>query len=43
MALTATHFRLESPDGVEEFHIWDGHVEARHFNMIRLKIMNGIG
>jgi hypothetical protein len=29
MALTATHLRLESPDGVEVFRISDGRVEAR--------------
>ena len=30
MALTATHLRLEMPDGVsEEFRICDGQVEAR--------------
>ena len=29
MALTFTQLRLESPDGVGEFRVWDGHVEAR--------------
>jgi len=29
MALTAMHFRLEFPEGVEEFRVWDGHVETR--------------